>query len=123
MSGHWTPEPPPAGLLARGLRRRRRLRSEQERRRVDYVLAVARDHWAATPAGRLRADALTAELPRRAWQPVSAGAGAKGDRVYDWAFVPIDTSADQPGHRSGLDQPRPTRQNAGKVPDGERLLA
>ena len=33
----------------------------------------------------------------RAWQRLSAGAGAKGHRYYDWAWVTIDR--DRPGHR------------------------
>jgi SRSO17 transposase len=64
------------------------LRDELERRGLGYVLAVARDHRVPTVAGPTRADMLTLQLPARAWQPLSAGAGAKGDRVYDWA--PID---------------------------------
>ena len=39
---------------------------------------------ASTAAGRLRADEITKRLPRRAWQRLSAGAGAKGQRYYDW---------------------------------------
>jgi hypothetical protein len=35
----------------------------------------------------IRADTLAAALPPRAWQRLSAGAGAKGHRWYDWAWV------------------------------------
>ena len=38
-----------------------------------------------TAAGPLRADELAAALPRHAWHRLSAGPGAKGHRVYDWA--------------------------------------
>ena len=65
------------------------LRAELERRRVGYVLAVARDYQVPTAAGPIRADMLTLQLPRRAWQPISAGPGAKGHRVYDWALIDI----------------------------------
>ena len=65
------------------------LRAECERRRVGYVLAVARAYLVPTAAGAIRADMLTLQLPRRAWQPLSAGAGAKGMRVYEWALVDI----------------------------------
>ena len=51
------------------------------------MLAVSRDHVITTPAGRLRADALAAVLPKRAWQRLSCGDGAKGRRFYDWAIV------------------------------------
>jgi SRSO17 transposase len=64
---------------------------------VGYVLAVAKSHPVTTAAGPLRADALAAKLPPRAWQRLSAGAGAKGHRWYDWAWISIDPG--QPGHR------------------------
>jgi SRSO17 transposase len=40
-----------------------------------------------TANGPDRADAIAARLPRRAWQRLSAGAGAKGHRVYEWAWI------------------------------------
>ena len=43
-----------------------------------------------------RADELARRLPRPAWQRYSAGAGAKGHRYYDWAWVTTDPG--QPGH-------------------------
>jgi hypothetical protein len=61
------------------------------------VLAVARSHHVATAAGALGADMLAARLPPRAWQRLSAGAGAKGHRYYDWAW--ISTGTGLPGHR------------------------
>jgi len=39
----------------------------------------------------VRADELAARLPRRAWQQLSAGDGAKGRRHYDWAWSPSAT--------------------------------
>jgi hypothetical protein len=54
------------------------LRSALECRQVGYLLAVACDHQIATRAGKVRADALARKLPKRAWQKLSAGAGAKG---------------------------------------------
>jgi SRSO17 transposase len=62
------------------------------------VLAVACDHRVPAGGGRtIRADQLAARLPRRAWQQLSAGAGAKGQRWYDWAWMTI--SDDAPGCR------------------------
>lgn len=75
------------------------LRGELERRRIGYVLAVARDYLVPTAAGPIRADMLTLQLPRRAWQPLSAGAGAKGDRGYDWALIDIP-AAGASGYRA-----------------------
>lgn len=43
-----------------------------------YVLAVARTHEVTNQARKFRADALANKLPKRAWQKLSAGAGAKG---------------------------------------------
>ena len=75
------------------------LRGELERRRVGYVLAVARDYRVPTAAGPIRADMLTLRLPRPAWQPLSAGPGAKGQRIYDWALIEIPTTEPATGHR------------------------
>ncbi|WP_330436306.1 IS701 family transposase [Streptomyces sp. NBC_00825] len=76
------------------------LRTALEKRQVGYVLAVARDHQITTRAGKLRADTLVKRLPRRAWQKLSAGTGAKGHRFYDWALA--DITDDQPGHHQLL---------------------
>jgi SRSO17 transposase len=77
------------------------LRAELETRRIGYVLAVACDHRATTGAGIMRADQLAAGLPRMAWQTRSAGPGAKGPRLYDWALIDITDhpAEDRPGHR------------------------
>jgi SRSO17 transposase len=63
------------------------LRAELEARRVGYVLAIGCDRRIPTAVGLLRADQITAGLPRRAWQRLSAGPGAKGQRHYDWALI------------------------------------
>jgi SRSO17 transposase len=76
------------------------LRDELERRGVGYVLAVACSHPVTTAAGKLRADAIAASLPRCAWQRLSAGAGSKGPRWYDWAWISIQApNAYHPGSR------------------------
>jgi len=74
------------------------LRTWLEQQHIAYVLAVACDHRVPAGAGRtVRADELAARLPRRAWQQLSAGDGAKGRRHYDWAWVTISHPA--PGCR------------------------
>ena len=74
------------------------LRTWLETRRTGYVLAVACDHRVPAGAGHtIRADQLAARLPRKAWQRLSAGTGAKGHRWYDWAWVTINDPG--PGHR------------------------
>jgi SRSO17 transposase len=70
-----------------------RLRALLEQRAMPYVLAVpVNQRVIATVDGRvreLRADALAATLPAQAWKKISAGAGAKGPRVYHWARATI----------------------------------
>jgi SRSO17 transposase len=66
------------------------LRGELEQRGVGYVLAVASSHRVTLGIGTRRADQAAAALPRRAWQPLSAGTGAKGQRLYHWALIGID---------------------------------
>ena len=56
-----------------------------------FVLAVrSNEKLGSVLAGRLgqqTAAALAAALPDAAWHRLSAGAGAKGERLYDWARV------------------------------------
>jgi len=55
------------------------------------------------PAGGdlYRADALAALVPAGAWQCISAGRGAKGYRLDDWAFVQLDHCDGDPADRAG----------------------
>jgi SRSO17 transposase len=70
-----------------------RLRAFLEQRDVAYVLAVKATQplWAAGAQGpaELPARQLVAGLPARAWRRLSAGDGAKGPRLYDWARVAL----------------------------------
>ncbi len=63
------------------------------------MLANAGNRRLPTAAGPLCADVLAAGLPRRAWQRLSAGPGAKGQRYYDWACIvlPASEPCDVPG--------------------------
>jgi SRSO17 transposase len=69
------------------------LRLALEERGMPYVLAVPVNQYTiATPDGRIasaRVDAVSAAVPESDWQRLSAGAGAKGPRIYDWVRVPI----------------------------------
>lgn len=56
---------------------------------MGYVLSVGSNRTVATAAGSHRVDAIARLLPRQAWQRRSVGAGAKGERWYDWALVDI----------------------------------
>ncbi|MFI6804718.1 IS701 family transposase [Streptomyces luteogriseus] len=66
-----------------------RLRAALEERGIGYVLAMACSAEVPTNAGRFRADALVKKVPKRAWQKLSAGRGAKGQRFYHWAVVDL----------------------------------
>jgi SRSO17 transposase len=67
-----------------------------EQRRLGYVVAVPCSQSAGSGTGYgstgSRADALAAAAPAQAWKRLSAGDGAKGPRLYDWALatLPID---------------------------------
>ncbi len=67
---------------------------------LGFVLAVAKDHRILTAAGTRRAIDLAVCLPARAWQQMSAGDGAKGPRLYDWALAPTTDPA-LPGDGQG----------------------
>jgi SRSO17 transposase len=73
-----------------------KLRAGLQERRIGYVLAVACDHQVTTLAGKHAAKALARRLPSRAWNRLSAGVGAKGQRWYDWALIDV-TDAEVPG--------------------------
>jgi SRSO17 transposase len=70
-----------------------RLRAFLEQQDLAYVLAVKATQrlWAQSAQGpaELPACELVARLPARAWRRLSAGDGAKGPRVYDWARVAL----------------------------------
>jgi SRSO17 transposase len=69
----------------------RRLRLMLEERGKPYLLTIrSNDELAADldgGVGRHEAAALARALPPRAWRRLSAGAGTKGERLYDWARV------------------------------------
>lgn len=70
-----------------------RFRRMLEDRGQPYVLAVRSNHtlrfleeWALVQTDPAT---MISQLPTEAWQPLSAGEGAKGQRLYDWAWVPL----------------------------------
>jgi SRSO17 transposase len=88
----------------------RRLRLMLEERGKPYLLTVrSNDELAADldgGVGRHQPRQLARSLPARAWRRLSAGAGTKGERLYDWA-------------RLRLVRPR---QVGGEAPAGEHWL-
>lgn len=62
------------------------LRAAVRRHGLGYVMAIAANRRVPTHAGPIRVDALPALIPTHAWQTHSAGAGARGPRLYSWAW-------------------------------------
>jgi SRSO17 transposase len=73
----------------------KRLRVWCEQRGLPYVLATRSNDTVATVDWRQRrVRALVGELDESAWQRCSAGAGAHGLRLYDWARIELLTGFD-----------------------------
>jgi SRSO17 transposase len=64
-----------------------------EERRQAYVVGVLPDQAVMYDGRRQRAKALAASLPAAVWVRRSAGGGSQGDRVHDWACVPLAEAA------------------------------
>jgi SRSO17 transposase len=61
--------------------------------RVPFVLTTRSDDTLPLLGGRRRlARSLATEIPPAAWERRSAGAGAHGLRLYDWASVALDSA-------------------------------
>lgn len=67
-----------------------------ERQQRGYVLTVTRGQR----LGFDRVEAWAERVAPDGWQRLSAGEGAKGPRLYDWAYLPYSGAA--PGWRRGL---------------------
>lgn len=78
------------------------LRAQLEALGLGYVLGIGCNRRVAICGARggvrMRADQVAASLGPHCWTRYSAGAGAKGPRFYDWAFVALHPD-DGPGHR------------------------
>src|SRR3954471_11666545 len=73
----------------------KRLRVWCEQHELPYALATrSNDTVATVDWGQRRGGALIAELPAAAWQRCSAGAGAHGQRFYDWTRIELLAGSD-----------------------------
>ncbi len=73
-----------------------RIRRRLEARGRGYVLAVTSgQRLGFVPVGN-----WLAKVPPDGWRRLSAGEGAKGPRLHDWAYLPFRGAA--PGWRMGL---------------------
>lgn len=69
------------------------LRAGLETHSQAYALGVRSHEWVEVGGQRVRGDRLAKGLAASEWQSLSAGAGAKGPRVYDWTAVPLSSPA------------------------------
>ena len=72
------------------------IRRWAERNRYGYVLTVTSGQY----LGQHPVTRWIEDLPATAWRRLSAGNGAKGPRLYDWACVPYNGAA--PGFQCAL---------------------
>lgn len=98
------------------------LRRWLQERRHPYVLALASNDEVDLPWGRTAYHVSAQEIALHAvaadsWQRVSAGAGAKGPRLYDWALVRL-----APPPQSGFEQALLIRRPLDAPSDPENLV-
>ena len=65
------------------------MRSWLEKQGIYYVLAVSSQYRVWYGEARRWVAEIATFLPSTAWQRHSAGAGAKGERGYEWALLPV----------------------------------
>jgi hypothetical protein len=71
----------------------RPLRAGLEARKQAYALAVSCQEHVELAGKQQRVDQLAQEVAPEAWQRLSAGAGSKGPRLYDWARLELSSPA------------------------------
>jgi SRSO17 transposase len=67
----------------------RRLRVWLESQEKAYVLAVSGKEYVWRGWQQRQVKTILAALPAAGWRRLSAGAGAKGPRLYDWCWLPL----------------------------------
>ena len=90
-----------------------------------YVLGVNSNSqfnsWGAKPAVAGTAAAIASALDPAAWRRLSAGAGAKGERLFDWAYLELaDLEAGLDGPAPALDRHQGFHCGSGRAPSGEK---
>ena len=73
--------------------RDRRLRLWLEEQERPFVLAVSAQEkpwiwWESAPR-QIRVDKIADRVPDEGWHVLSAGSGAKGERLYEWALIEL----------------------------------
>jgi hypothetical protein len=78
-------------------------------------MAIRRCDTFTMPGGEQQTDAVIAAVSARAWQKISAGAGAHGPREYHWARVSVPGEKPDRGGWLPAGRPRRNRCHASKV--------
>jgi SRSO17 transposase len=73
----------------------RALRGFLEERKQAYVLALSGKEWLWLGAEQRQVKTILAELPSLGWETLSAGAGSKGARLYQWRREELGAPAQQ----------------------------
>jgi SRSO17 transposase len=73
-----------------------KFRAWLEQHGIGYVVAVPRSQTIPAVAGSARADHAAEHAPEQAWKRRSAGDGAKGPRLYDWAVASLPAGEHTP---------------------------
>ncbi|MGH2412411.1 MAG: IS701 family transposase [Microcystaceae cyanobacterium] len=71
------------------------LRSEWEKTRQPYVLAVASTETVNIEGESVAVASVAKQLPHSDWERHSAGNGSKGPRTYDWATIRLEEETPQ----------------------------
>lgn len=72
-----------------GYGRSHRFRQWLEKRGCAYAVMVPKTNAIYYCGGRERVEQLGARLTAEAWMSIAAGDGAQGERVHDWACLPL----------------------------------
>ena len=73
-----------------------------EKQGIGYVVAVSCQQRLFLNGQYGRIDEQVLEIPKRQWKKLSCGAGSKGQRFYQWAFVPFPTPTERGMHKGWL---------------------
>jgi len=80
----------------------RTLRLWLESASIGYVMAVSRKEYMWQGLYQQRVSTLLADLPTEGWTRLSAGAGSKGPRDYDWLLLRVNDPPPPGWHRALL---------------------
>lgn len=72
-----------------------------EKQGIGFVVVVSCQQRLFLDGDYARVDRHVAEFPKKSWKQLSCGPGTKGERFYEWAFVPFGIPTEK-GFRKGL---------------------